>query len=242
MPVQNDPAPISRQENTQRREWIGQMNDHRLIVAHDLAETKKISHRNRCPLQYNATTDSIDGRCHPGILEIVGPLARAECNSSIFHAQQAETPHEIVRNGLDASPVGWEKLAELQNSHFALSMLIVMLYRVRSVRKSATVLYSQSQAFKRPEYRRTVTSRPDPALDSNPRQSVARAWLSVCVAVGPKESLSRLLATLDSAISQSDGRAEIVVKTAGNHLIDEIQEYRNSHTNMLIKLHSGPDM
>src|SRR6267378_22832 len=111
MPVQNDPAPISRQENTQRCEWIGQMNDHRLIVVHDLAETKKISRRNRCPLQYNATANSIDGRCHAGILEIVGPLARAERNGSVLHPQQAETPHEIVGNGLDASPVGWEKLA-----------------------------------------------------------------------------------------------------------------------------------
>ncbi len=102
--------------------------------------------------------------------------------------------------------------------------------------------YTPATAKLSNEYRRAVMPRPDPSPDSNPPRAATRPWLSVCVAVGPKELLSRLLATLDSASSQSGGCTEIVIKTAGNHLIDEIQEYRDSHANMLTKVHTGPDM
>src|SRR5207244_2564664 len=67
------------------------------------------------------------------------------------------------------------------------------------------------------------------------------AWLSVCVAVGPKESLPRLLSTLDSATSQVDRRAEIVVKVAGSHLAGEIEEYRNAHPGVPMRVLTGPD-
>jgi glycosyltransferase involved in cell wall biosynthesis len=67
------------------------------------------------------------------------------------------------------------------------------------------------------------------------------AWLSVCIAVGAKESPSRLLATLDSVASQVGARVELVLKTAGDQLSGTIEEYRKFHPNERIRLQMGPD-
>lgn len=67
------------------------------------------------------------------------------------------------------------------------------------------------------------------------------ALLSVCVAVGPKELPSRLRATLDSAASQVDATIELVLKTMDDRLAGTIEEYRKSHPDARIQLHTGPD-
>lgn len=72
-------------------------------------------------------------------------------------------------------------------------------------------------------------------MDSTP------AWLSVCIAVGAKESPSRLLATLDSVASQVGAGIELVLKTVGDQLAGEVEEYRKSHSTARIRLHTGPD-
>ena len=72
-------------------------------------------------------------------------------------------------------------------------------------------------------------------MDSTP------AWLSVCIAVGAKELPSRLLATLDSVASQVGARIELVLKTVGDQLAGEVEEYRKSHSSARILLRTGPD-
>ena len=67
------------------------------------------------------------------------------------------------------------------------------------------------------------------------------AWLSVCIAVGAKELPSRLLATLDSVASQVGARIELVLKTVGDHLAGEVEEYRKSHSNTRILMRTGAD-
>lgn len=61
------------------------------------------------------------------------------------------------------------------------------------------------------------------------------------MAVGAKESPSRLLATLVSAASQVGAGIELVLKTVDDRLAETVEEYRKLHPDARLRLQTGPD-
>jgi hypothetical protein len=65
---------------------------------------------------------------------------------------------------------------------------------------------------------------------------------SICIAVGPGETFGSLCRTLDSVANQTVGPVELVVKTVGAHLEEEIRSYVSQHPeNIRLSLICGSD-
>lgn len=65
-------------------------------------------------------------------------------------------------------------------------------------------------------------------------------FVSVCLAVGPCEPLSRVRETLESIRRQRGARVEVVVKTVGLHLDHELRQYA-SESGLRLALVTGED-